>query len=64
MEEESMNYTPLDHDLHRYPFCLVWTPIPLLTWIFPFIGHLGIATSQGVIRDFAGEYRFNCIFFV
>lgn len=40
----------------RYPFCVVWTPIPFLTWLFPFIGHMGIATSQGIIRDFAGPY--------
>ena len=25
-------------------------------WFFPFIGHMGIATSAGVIRDFAGPY--------
>lgn len=25
-------------------------------WLFPFIGHMGIATSSGVIRDFAGPY--------
>jgi hypothetical protein len=53
--DDEMNTTKIDYDLHRYPFCLVWTPIPLLTWIFPFIGHMGIATSQGIIRDFAGE---------
>lgn len=41
----------------RYPFCIVWTPIPLLTWLFPFIGHMGIAYSNGVIRDFAGPYH-------
>ena len=40
----------------RYPYCIVWTPIPMLTWIFPFIGHMGIAYSSGVIRDFAGPY--------
>ncbi|MFH4978542.1 hypothetical protein AB6A40_005251 [Gnathostoma spinigerum] len=40
----------------RYPFCVVWTPIPVITWIFPLIGHMGIATSKGVIRDFAGSY--------
>ncbi|VDM98340.1 unnamed protein product [Thelazia callipaeda] len=41
---------------HRFPCCIVWTPIPLLTWLFPFVGHMGIATSQGVIRDFSGSY--------
>lgn len=25
-------------------------------WLFPFIGHMGIAMSSGVIRDFAGPY--------
>lgn len=25
-------------------------------WIFPFIGHMGICTSSGIIRDFAGSY--------
>ncbi|XP_073714090.1 transmembrane protein 222 isoform X1 [Misgurnus anguillicaudatus] len=25
-------------------------------WLFPFIGHMGICTSTGVIRDFAGPY--------
>lgn len=40
----------------KYPYCIVWTPIPILTWLFPFIGHMGIALSNGVIRDFAGPY--------
>jgi hypothetical protein len=40
----------------RYPHCIVWTPIPVLTWLFPFIGHMGIARNDGVIRDFAGPY--------
>jgi len=47
---------PIDIDKHRFPFCIVWTPIPLITWMFPFIGHMGIATSTGAIRDFAGSY--------
>ncbi|KAH9252939.1 hypothetical protein BASA81_009095 [Batrachochytrium salamandrivorans] len=40
----------------RFPCCLVWTPIPVLTWILPFVGHMGIGNSQGVIYDFAGPY--------
>ncbi|XP_052473741.1 transmembrane protein 222 isoform X3 [Carassius gibelio] len=43
-------------EMSRYPFCIVWTPIPVLTWLLPFIGHMGICTSAGVIRDFAGPY--------
>ncbi|KAJ8407020.1 hypothetical protein AAFF_G00292960 [Aldrovandia affinis] len=43
-------------DIRRYPYCIVWTPIPLLSWLLPFVGHMGICTSAGVIRDFAGPY--------
>nr|CAG4650590.1 EOG090X0GY7 [Sida crystallina] len=50
------NTEPIDAEKHRYPYCIVWTPIPLITWMFPFIGHMGIATSSGIIRDFAGSY--------
>lgn len=46
----------IDAKNQRFPYCIVWTPIPLLTWLFPFIGHMGIGTSEGVIRDFAGPY--------
>ncbi|XP_077298142.1 transmembrane protein 222 [Arctopsyche grandis] len=47
---------PIDWERDRFPYCIVWTPIPLLTWLFPIIGHMGIGTSTGVIRDFAGPY--------
>ena len=51
--------------------CLVWSPIPLLSWIIPFIGHIGISTSEGLIHgkdrihdlnlisDFGGPYWVN-----
>ncbi len=31
-------------------------PYHFLTWLFPFIGHMGITRTDGVIRDFAGPY--------
>lgn len=46
----------VDPSRNRFPYCVVWTPLPLITWILPFIGHMGICTSAGVIRDFAGPY--------
>ncbi|XP_064610518.1 transmembrane protein 222-like [Liolophura sinensis] len=46
----------IDHKAQRYPHSIVWTPIPCLTWLFPIIGHMGIAMTSGVIRDFAGPY--------
>ncbi|XP_077193852.1 transmembrane protein 222 isoform X1 [Paroedura picta] len=46
----------VDPERCRFPYCVVWTPIPVLTWLFPIIGHMGICTSAGIIRDFAGPY--------
>eukprot|EP01122_Echinamoeba_exundans_P017440 TRINITY_DN9211_c0_g1_i1.p1 TRINITY_DN9211_c0_g1~~TRINITY_DN9211_c0_g1_i1.p1 ORF type:complete len:200 (+),score=29.65 TRINITY_DN9211_c0_g1_i1:22-621(+) len=43
----------------HFPLCIVWTPLPLLTWFIPIIGHLGIVTSSGEINDFAGPYYVN-----
>ena len=40
----------------HFPYCLVWTPIPLITYIFPSIGHSGIGTSSGIIHDFAASF--------
>ncbi|CAD2215533.1 hypothetical protein AGDE_02543 [Angomonas deanei] len=41
----------------HYPFCIVWTPIPVLTWLLPFVGHIAICDSKGRIFDFQGSYR-------
>lgn len=40
----------------RFPNCIVWSPLPVITWFLPFIGHTGICDSDGVIWDFAGPY--------
>jgi hypothetical protein len=48
--------TPIDLSNDRFPTCIVWTPIPILTWLCPIIGHMGIADSKGIIHDFAGPY--------
>ncbi|XP_075165895.1 transmembrane protein 222 [Haematobia irritans] len=53
---QQLQLPPIDFQADHFPFCIVWTPIPMLTWLFPFIGHMGIAMSNGVIRDFAGPY--------
>ena len=46
----------IDSKNARFPYCIVWTPLPCITWLIPPIGHMGIAYSTGVIRDFAGPY--------
>lgn len=46
----------LDISRNRFPYCIVWTPLPLITTIIPCIGHTGFCTSDGIIHDFAGSY--------
>jgi hypothetical protein len=43
----------------RFPCCLVWTPLPIVAWLVPFIGHVGICREDGVILDFAGPCFVN-----
>ena len=47
---------PMDADKARFPMCITWTPLPLISWIIPCIGHVGIGHSNGMIHDFAGPY--------
>ena len=53
METESMI---INAENDRYPYCIVWTPLPVISWFIPIIGHMGIAYSDGIITDFAGPY--------
>ena len=49
----------IDKKNDRYPYSLVWTSIPCITHIIPWIGHLGICKSNGIIYDFAGHCLVN-----
>lgn len=46
----------MDFDLEHFPYCLVWSPLPVLTVLLPFVGHIGIADSQGKLYDFQGDF--------
>ena len=38
-----------------YPsFSIVWVPIPMLTFFLPFIGHVGVCSSNGTSFDMGG----------
>lgn len=45
--------------------CVVWTQIPILSWICPAIGHVGICDSDGIVYDFQGDCTVgrNCMIF-
>ncbi|KAI7731112.1 hypothetical protein M8C21_011348 [Ambrosia artemisiifolia] len=52
--------TQIDPSRARFPCCIVWTPLPVVSWLLPFVGHMGIAREDGVILDFAGP-NFVCV---
>jgi transmembrane protein 222 len=37
-------------------YAIVWSPLPIITWIIPFVGHTGICDSHGIASDFQGPY--------
>ena len=49
----------IDKKNDKYPYSLVWTSIPCITHILPWIGHMGICKSNGIIYDFSGSYLIN-----
>mmetsp|Transcript_8937 Transcript_8937/g.16567 ORF Transcript_8937/g.16567 Transcript_8937/m.16567 type:complete len:196 (+) Transcript_8937:71-658(+) len=50
------NNTATSENLHPLAYTILWSPLPPITIFFPFIGHMGIATSKGVACDFQGPY--------
>ena len=52
----SLNPNPHQNQQSDLSFCILWSPLPPITWILPFIGHLGIANSSGIASDFQGSY--------
>ena len=46
---------PVESRKNCFPMCVVWCPLPMITWLFPPIGHVGIAYSDGLITDFLGS---------
>lgn len=49
----------IDPAAARFPQCIVWTPLPVMSWLAPYVGHMGICRENGVILDFAGPYFVN-----
>ncbi|PKA57284.1 Protein reversion to ethylene sensitivity 1 [Apostasia shenzhenica] len=53
---------PLDEVIPKkakFPCCIVWTPLPIVSWLAPFIGHVGICQEDGTVLDFAGSNFMN-----
>ncbi|XP_071727313.1 protein REVERSION-TO-ETHYLENE SENSITIVITY1 [Rutidosis leptorrhynchoides] len=43
----------------KFPCCLVWTPLPVVSWLAPFIGHVGLCMEDGTVIDFSGSNLVN-----
>jgi hypothetical protein len=61
MESCSSTFDTQDHNMESsldddLSYSIVWSPLPIVTWLIPFIGHLGISDSRGVVSDFRGSY--------
>lgn len=46
-DDGGINIPPVQLNKALFPYCIVWSPLPPITWILPFIGHMGIANSRG-----------------
>ncbi|CAI0392959.1 unnamed protein product [Linum tenue] len=60
LDENFSGSLQIDPKRARFPNCIVWTPLPVISWLIPFIGHVGICREDGVILDFAGP-NFVCV---
>lgn len=49
----------IDPKKAKFPCCLVWIPLPVVSWLAPFIGHVGICREDGAILDFSGSNFVN-----
>ncbi|RDY03122.1 Protein REVERSION-TO-ETHYLENE SENSITIVITY1, partial [Mucuna pruriens] len=59
IQHEPWPLDPVDPKKGKFPCCLVWNPLPVVSWLAPFIGHVGICREDGVVLDFAGSFLIN-----
>jgi transmembrane protein 222 len=50
---------PIDLKRLKFPCCLVWTPLPVVSWLVPYMGHIGICLEDGTVLDFFGSNLVN-----
>ena len=47
--EENINLK-IDIKNQKFPYCIVWTPLPLMSWFIPLIGHTGICSYDYIYK--------------
>ena len=45
----------MNRDFRKLSKSVVWTSIPILSWLCPAIGHVGVCDSFGSVYDFQGS---------
>ncbi|XP_059313634.1 protein REVERSION-TO-ETHYLENE SENSITIVITY1-like [Lycium ferocissimum] len=43
----------IDPKTEKFPCCLVWAPLPVVSWLAPFVGHVAICREDGAIVEFS-----------
>lgn len=49
----------IDPKKSKFPCCIVWTPLPVVSWLAPYFGHVGICKEDGTVLDFSGSNFVN-----
>ncbi|VFQ97722.1 unnamed protein product [Cuscuta campestris] len=55
MKDVAWPLDEIDPKNAKFPCCLVWTPLPVVSWLAPFIGHVGLCREDGAVIDFTGS---------
>eukprot|EP00959_Pyramimonas_sp_CCMP1952_P382609 8017204-Pyramimonas_sp.AAC.2 len=64
MEQQDLgivDQAKFDFRRNRFPYSVVFQPLPPLTWLCPLIGHMGICDSRGRVHDFQGPYTIRVV---
>jgi len=54
-DDKNKPSTSFNNSASKYPTSIVWCAIPILTDVFPLVGHVGVTNSEGWIYDFIGD---------
>ena len=55
-ERKNINTETKISNNSKYKYCIIWSHIPLITFLMPFVGHSSIVNSYGFIHDFQSSY--------
>ena len=61
LEMGEMGEGKFDFRRNRFPYSVVFQPLPPLTWLLPLIGHMGVCDSEGRVHDFQGPYTIRVV---